>query len=133
MDKPVIPQICVERSLESNAAEALQLILKLEDLPERDRYLIQAFGRLSVENPGEAVRWFDEQFKTGEPVTQSPEMLESMMLAEARYDPAIRHCLLHSGARMRKRVLSHLPRSASNISRALPVRCADGRLKRRPP
>jgi hypothetical protein len=88
MDKPRIPQVCVERLVETNAAEALQLILKLEDLPDRERYLTRAFGLLAVENPGEAVRWFDELSKQGEPVTQSPEMLESMMLAEARYDPA---------------------------------------------
>lgn len=88
MDKPNIPQVCVERFVESNPGEALQLILKLEDLPERDRYLVQAFARLAAENPGEAVRWFDEQSKNGEPVTQSPEILESMMLAKARYDPA---------------------------------------------
>jgi hypothetical protein len=87
MDKPNIPQVCVERYVETNSFEALQLILKLEDLPERDRYLIQAFGRLSAENPGEAVRWFDELSKQGEPVTGTLEMLESMMLAEARYDP----------------------------------------------
>lgn len=88
MDKPTIPQVCVERFIETNAAEALQLILKLEDLPERGKYLTQAFGRLSAENPGEAVRWFDELSKQGEPMTGTPEMLESMMLAEARYDPA---------------------------------------------
>jgi hypothetical protein len=86
--RATIPQACVERFAESNAAEALQLILKLKDLPERDRYLTQAFARLSVENPGEAIRWFDEFSKKGEPVTRTPEMLESMMLAEARYDPA---------------------------------------------
>lgn len=88
MDKPNIPQVCVERLVECNAAEALQLILKLEDLPERERYLIQAFARFSVENSGEAVRWFDEQSKKGEPVIRTPEMLEALMLAEARYDPA---------------------------------------------
>lgn len=88
MDKPNIPQVCLERYVETNAAEALQLILKLGDMPERDRYLTQAFGRLSVENPGEAVRWYDEFSKQDEPVTRTPEMLESMMLAEARYDPA---------------------------------------------
>ena len=88
MDKPNIPQVCVERFVETNAVEALQLILKLEDLPEREKYLTKAFCCLAVENPGEAVRWFDELSKLGEPVTGTPEMLESMMLAEARYDPA---------------------------------------------
>ena len=88
MDKPNIPQVCVERFVESNPAEALQLILKMEDLPERDSYLTKAFVRLAVENPGAAVRWLDEISKKGEAVTRTPEMLEAMMLAEARYDPS---------------------------------------------
>ena len=87
MDKAHILLVCVERCVETSAAEALQLILKLEDLPERDQYLTKAFARLAVENPGEAVRWFEEHSKKREPVTRTPEMLESMMLAQARHDP----------------------------------------------
>ncbi len=87
MDKANILLVCVERCVESNPAEALQLLLKLEDFPERERYLTKAFTRLAVENPGEAVRWFDEHSKKRERATRSPEMIESMMLAEARHDP----------------------------------------------
>lgn len=87
-DKLNIAAASVERLSETNPAEALKLIANLEGLVERDRYLTQAFSRWVVENPSEAVRWFDEQSKMGNPVTRTSGVLQSMMLAEARHDPA---------------------------------------------
>lgn len=88
IDKPQVAVVCVERLIETNVGEALHLILKLTDLAERERYLTQAFTHFSMENPGEAVRWFDELSEQGELATRTPELLESVMLAEARHDPA---------------------------------------------
>jgi len=83
-----LPEFFVEIMLEANRKEAFALLEMLPELANRENFLSQAFYQWASANPTEALRWFTEESKKGNPLAASPGLLNSAMLVLVRVDPA---------------------------------------------
>jgi len=81
-------ETCVQLLMEVNPKAVLDLVQVLEDFPYREGTLNGAFAGWSQSHPQLAVKWFEDESANGNPITRSPGMLRSLMLAEVVIDPS---------------------------------------------
>ena len=79
---------CLEILMQVNPKEALGLLQLFGNFPANQQQINQAFNQWASGNPGQALRWFEEESKKGNPLTAIPGMAKSAMLVRARVDPA---------------------------------------------
>ncbi len=81
-------EACVEILVAANPKEAIGLLQMLTDFPNRDNVINQAFHQWAAANPKEALQWFNEESKKGNPIAANPGMLKTSLLIQVRVDPA---------------------------------------------
>lgn len=72
---------------DANPVETLKLFGRLPDYPEFTKHLIKAYLRSAINKPGQALAWFEEQSRNGNPIAGNPEMIRASLTAQARVDP----------------------------------------------
>lgn len=82
-----IAAACLEMLMQANPKEAIGLLQTSGDSPDRENQINQVFNQWANATPGEALRWFDEESKKGNPVADTAGIRKSAMLAQARVDP----------------------------------------------
>lgn len=83
-----IAAACLQIFMTANPKEAIALLQMYDDFPNRENQIKQAFNQWANANPGEALRWFDKESKKGNPVADTAGLRKSVMLVQARVDPA---------------------------------------------
>lgn len=83
-----IAAACLELLMQANPKEAIGLLRMSDNSAERENQINQAFNQWANATPREALRWFEEESKKGNPVADTAGIRKSAMLAQARVDPA---------------------------------------------
>lgn len=83
-----IAAACLEILMQANPKEAIGLLQMSGESPECENQIIQVFNQWANATPREALRWFEEESKKGNPVVDTAGIRKSAMLAQARVDPA---------------------------------------------
>ena len=83
-----IAAACLEILIQANPKEALGLLGMFGNFSDNQHHINQAFNQWARANPKDALRWFEEESKKGNPIRDTSGIRKSVLLVQARVDPS---------------------------------------------
>ena len=83
-----LTSVCIEVFGGTDPVRALDLMLRITELPGRENLMLQSFYKACTKDPRQAVKWYEEHSDLDDPLFSSPQFVQIYALAAVLTDPA---------------------------------------------